>query len=191
MLGSRQSAGDTLVEVMFSFAIFALVTVSALTLMNQGLASAQRSLEITLVRQQIDSQITMVKHAQQLDLDAWKELKAGAANTIASFSDLNSCPSSNQISSYYFISATPDKSSVQLNSINTTNYSPAVSYAMVDALSASSPTPKSYGIWMTLVKAEGFTANHAYDLHVRACWDSAGLSLPVTVGTVARLYDVN
>lgn len=191
MLVRYRSPGDTIVEVMFSFAIFSLVAVSALVIMNQGLATAQRSLEITLVRQQIDSQITMVKHAQQLDMDAWKELKAGAADAIPSFSDVNSCPASNEISSYYFLSASPDKTMVQLNNISTTSYSKAVSYAMVDALSASSPTPKSYGIWLTLVKAEGFATNHAYDLHVRACWESAGLSLPVTIGTVARMYDVN
>lgn len=186
-----RSRGDTIVEVMFSFAIFSLVVVSTLVIMNQGLAAAQRSLEISLVRQQIDSQITMVKHAQQLKLAAWSNLKSTAFDSIAPFTSVTSCPSSSDITSYYFLSASPNKSTVQTNTISTSNYSKAVSYAMVDALSVATSTPKSYGIWLALVKAEGFAANHAYDLHVRACWDSVGTSVPITIGTVARIYDVN
>ncbi len=48
--------GDTLIEVLFAITIFSLVAVSSMAIMNQGTDTAQRSLEITLVRQEIDAQ---------------------------------------------------------------------------------------------------------------------------------------
>ena len=48
--------GDTLVEVLCAVAIFSLITVSTLSLMNQGSGVAQRALEITQVRSQIAAQ---------------------------------------------------------------------------------------------------------------------------------------
>ena len=52
----NKSRGDTLIEVLFATATFSLLAVGAITLMNQGLATSQRALEITLVRSEIDSQ---------------------------------------------------------------------------------------------------------------------------------------
>ena len=56
-----RTAGDTLIEVMFATTVFSLVVVSSLSLMNQGVASAQRSLEITTVRQQMDGQVETLR----------------------------------------------------------------------------------------------------------------------------------
>ena len=55
MLGRRHERGDTIIEVMFAFVLFSMVIVGAFMIMNQGMALAQRSLEVTQVRQQIDS----------------------------------------------------------------------------------------------------------------------------------------
>ena len=48
--------GDTLVEVMFAVGIFGLVAVGAIGIMNKGLYDAQKALEITMARQEIDAQ---------------------------------------------------------------------------------------------------------------------------------------
>ncbi len=48
--------GDTLVEVLFATAIFSLIAVGGLSIMNQGTAASQRALEVTLVRNEIDAQ---------------------------------------------------------------------------------------------------------------------------------------
>lgn len=48
--------GDTLIEVMFAFAIFALVAIMGVTMMNLGLAASERSLEVTTVRNEINAQ---------------------------------------------------------------------------------------------------------------------------------------
>lgn len=53
---SKEPRGDTLIEVIFAITIFSLVVVGGLSIMNKGVATSQRSLEITLVRQQIDAQ---------------------------------------------------------------------------------------------------------------------------------------
>ena len=48
--------GDTLIEVMFAVGIFGLVAISAISLMNRGLQTSQRTLETTMARQEIDTQ---------------------------------------------------------------------------------------------------------------------------------------
>ncbi len=48
--------GDSLVEVMFAVGIFGIVAVSAISLMNRGVNSAQTSLETTMARNEIDAQ---------------------------------------------------------------------------------------------------------------------------------------
>lgn len=48
--------GDTLIEVMFAVAIFGLVAIGTISLMNKGLATTQNSLEVTMARQEIDAQ---------------------------------------------------------------------------------------------------------------------------------------
>ena len=53
--------GDTLIEVLFAFAVLSLVIIGALTVMNQGTLASQRSLETTLVREEIDGQATTLR----------------------------------------------------------------------------------------------------------------------------------
>ena len=48
--------GDTLVEVLFAVAIFGMVSVSAIAMMNKGVATAQGTLETSMARQEIDTQ---------------------------------------------------------------------------------------------------------------------------------------
>ena len=48
--------GDTLVEVVFAIAVFALVSVLALNIMSAGLRSAEASMEVAQTRSEIDAQ---------------------------------------------------------------------------------------------------------------------------------------
>ena len=48
--------GDTLIEVMFAVGIFGIVAVSAISLMNRGVNTAQTALETTMARNEIDAQ---------------------------------------------------------------------------------------------------------------------------------------
>ena len=58
----RGERGDTIIEVVFAVTVFSLVAVGGITIMNQGTATAQRSLEIGLVREQIDSQADALRY---------------------------------------------------------------------------------------------------------------------------------
>lgn len=188
---ARRQAGDTIIEVMFSFAVFSLVIVSAIVLMNQGIAMAQRSLEISLVRQQIDSQVSIVKHAKQTKNAAWDALRADSQDSIGSFTAITDCPDAAALvsSHAHFMAATSDKTGIRLMDVTPATYMSAVTYSMTDVMMRTASTPRTYGLWMVLVKAEGFATNRAYDLHVRACWPSTGTSVPITIGTVTRMYD--
>ncbi len=188
----RANQGDTIIEVMFAFAVFSLVIVSAVVLMNQGVAMAQRSLEISLVRQQIDSQITMVQHAKQIKSPAWAALQADAQDTIGDFNSIATCPDSSTLGpahAHFMTVTNTAKKDITLQNISSANYSESTAYAMVDVMMRTASLPRAYGLWMVLVKAEGYATNRAYDLHVRACWPSVGVNQPITIGTVTRMYD--
>lgn len=83
----RVKRGDTIVEVAFSIAIFSLVAVLSIMLMNSGLATAQASLEVTMARNEINAQAEAIRfvhnsfslerelHAKQQDYrDLWYRL---------------------------------------------------------------------------------------------------------------------
>ncbi len=58
----NRERGDTIIEVIFAVTVFSLVAVGGITIMNQGAATAQRSLEIGLAREQIDSQADALRY---------------------------------------------------------------------------------------------------------------------------------
>ena len=53
--------GDTIIEVVFAFMVFATVSVASISIMNSGLNQAQRSLEITMARNEIDAQAEAIR----------------------------------------------------------------------------------------------------------------------------------
>lgn len=196
MLGSREQ-GDTIIEVMFAFVIFSLVVVSAFSIMNKGVATAQRSLEVTLVRQQIDGQVAMIQHIQQTDPVLWTQIKSMVVDTAGVFGAETQCPEAKDLldKNDFFIATTADGSSPSVVHIQSDqDYKKATTYSLVDVFGRTSAShiPTAYGLYMRMVKSDGWTdANHSYDLNVRACWDSVGINVPVTIGTVVRLFDAN
>lgn len=195
---ARKQRGDTIIEVMFAFVIFSMVAIGAIMLMNQGIAMAQRSLEITLVRDQIDAQVTMVKYLQYHDQEGWKKFLAdNLADGTPSFDTIvttdeqtktKGCPASSNLEKAFFLTK-KDTATVQARKIDPTNFFKAPSYSTADYAVAGN----AYGLWAHITRAEGGTSmgkSSAYDLYVRACWDSVGSKEPVTIGTVTRLYDV-
>lgn len=53
--------GDTLIEVLFAVAIFSLVAILSIVMMNAGVAGAERALEITTARSEINSQADAIR----------------------------------------------------------------------------------------------------------------------------------
>ena len=65
MIERRKTAkkhGDTIIEVTLSIAIFSLIAVLSLNLMNNGVSNAQRTLEITMARNEIDAQAEALRY---------------------------------------------------------------------------------------------------------------------------------
>jgi len=78
-------AGDTLIEIMFAVGIFGLVAVGSIGIMNRGLYDAQRSLEVSMARNEIDAQAEALRFIheayiaerrieQKTYTDVWEEL---------------------------------------------------------------------------------------------------------------------
>jgi prepilin-type N-terminal cleavage/methylation domain-containing protein len=73
----KQKRGDTLIEVMFSITVFALIAVISVNLMNGGVYTAQKSLEVSMARNEIDAQAEALRYIQNSYL-AEKELTSGS-----------------------------------------------------------------------------------------------------------------
>ncbi|MBQ6393909.1 type II secretion system protein [Candidatus Saccharibacteria bacterium] len=81
--------GDTMIEVMFAIAVFALVSVLSLIVMNSGVSTAEATLELSMARNEIDAQAEGIRYihnsflserefptANQTYLNLWRNLKS-------------------------------------------------------------------------------------------------------------------
>lgn len=177
--------GDTLVEVIVAFAVFAVVVVGASTIMNKGIAIAEQSLEITQVREQIDSQADLLRYARDEDRDLWSNIKDKATGGAPADTVPTSCPvaASSQIQRSFVLSktsATGPLAVVSLSDPSKYNDAPS-SIAQVDYT-----TGQSSGLWVETYRID----SNAYDMYIRACWSKfGGADAPATMATVVRLYD--
>ena len=202
----RRQRGDTLIEVLFAFTILSLVIVGAMTIMNQGTLASQRSLETTLVRDQIDAQATTLRFLHDAYVagyrtngtyDAatpagqWQAMVAGITATTASPFDTGTrvCP------------AAPSGSFI-LNSAqakyiksDTGALSPAQTFAQVTYDDSTGALLASQGIWIEAIRSQitgDATADdnaRFIDFHIRACWENPGQGPVMTIGTIVRLYE--
>lgn len=175
---AKYESGDTIVEVLLAIAVFSAVAVATLILMHRGVLLAQQSLEVTLVRQQIDAQADLLRyvHARAAagDLPArgvWDGLprRDGAAEQLLG---IDVCPETFPSNGFALRVRGGEVASDLIYR------SPAVYARTVDA--------ESHGVSVQLTKAQGANAEDAY---IQACWYPPGRSRPVTIGTIVRLYE--
>lgn len=192
---SNSNRGDTLIEVLLAVAIFSLVAVGSLSIMNQGTSTTQRALEITLVRQEIDSQAEALRflnasYIADVSSVQWKKIQSKADMTVGDVSPFNSI-SSCTIPTNAFILNTHTA-----EYMDTATYKPvpAVTFSQV-RYNQSNPSIfiRAEGIWIEAVRvsrSDNYQSNAGrIDFHIRACWNSPGQSVPVTLGTIVRLYE--
>ncbi|MBC7565272.1 prepilin-type N-terminal cleavage/methylation domain-containing protein [Candidatus Saccharibacteria bacterium] len=202
----RSQAGDTLIEVLFAFSVLSLVIIGALTIMNQGSVAAQRSLETTLVRNEIDSQATAIRFLHDAYVAQFKpntsydpatpagqwSLMSRAIGGITSASSfggaIKSCPK--PPSGSFIIDPGSAKYIPGLTNIFT---SPATT-AMVTYDPNTGLLKQAQGIWIEAIRSPTETDvnkknTRFIDFHIYACWDGPGQGLPMTVGTIVRLYE--
>ena len=213
-LNFKAHRGDTLIEVLFAITIFSSVAVSSLSIMNQGASISQRALEITLVRQEMDSQAETLRYLNAAYVAVyepgvtagsytgaaaqWLAISAIASGTTET-SPLDvgaSCPNpydpspSQHITS--FIVNSHKATSLELSSANS---STAQTFSQV-GYNATNDISSVNGIWIEAIKFDPATSTDTnqstagyIDFHIRACWDSPGQSVPMTLGTIVRLYE--
>lgn len=172
----RKSRGDTIIEVILAVAVFSLVAVGAMSIMNHGVAMAQRSLEITLVRQQIDAQAEMLRFVSDSNAELWADLRANHLNASAqSILDSTTCPEQSGLGNWFALRPVGGS----LAKIEGTNYSAA------PETFAKIRDGRAEGLSVQLVAIDG---GDAYDAYIQACWSGLGTSTPMTMGTIVRLY---
>lgn len=110
--------GDTLIEILFSVAVFGLVAISTVAAMNRGVSQAQSSLESSVARTEIEAQAEVLRYinnayAAQSKFKGkyaalWEQVAAHATDpdNIPAIVNVNSCadaynPDSNDIDSVF------------------------------------------------------------------------------------------
>lgn len=193
MLINKQSLqkGDTLIEVLFAVTVFSLVAVGSISIMNQGTSIAQRSLEITLVSQEIDAQAETLRFVHDSYIAAYPDVVAGEPSSR--WSDIVS-KSDGVVSASTFGSCTPPSGAFILNT-KTAKLEAAKITSVVPTYSQLRYTPEGLaaaeGIWIEAVRATAISGSNSssIDFHIRACWNSVGQAAPMTLGTIVRLYE--
>lgn len=189
--------GDTIIEVLFATTVFSMVAVGALSIMNQGSALAQRSLEITLAREQIDAQadaLRFLNHAYVADFGKNEGPTAKWRALIESNAVSQAVPFDSIVSNGQCTLPIPAQRPFALNVQRLDAANPllplvanAGTYAQVRY---DLTTPAAEGIWIQAVRSNVIPGQVGfYDFHIRACWQSPGELRPVTIGTIVRLYE--
>jgi type II secretory pathway pseudopilin PulG len=211
--------GDTLIEVLFAITVFSLVAVGCLSIMNQGSSTAERALEITLVRAQINNQAEILHFLNNSFIQAYvigAPLSSYAANTPAgqwaqmdisleahpltqaqSFDSTNGiCPTPTPDSSFIL-----DTQNVLFEDPNSSlpgviKPTQAQSFSQLVYTTSNNGTVHTLnaaqGIWIQAVRSttDPDHPDQGYiDFHIDACWEGPGQSVPVTLGTIVRLYE--
>lgn len=201
----RSQAGDTLIEVLFAFAVLSLVIIGALTIMNQGAIASQRALETTLVRNEVDSQATAIRFLHDAYVAQFKPNATYDPATPAGQWSLMSKSLGGITSASSFGTAstcqTPPSGSFILDPTNakftagaTNILVPAVTTSQVTYDPNSGLLKQAQGIWIEAIRSAASVDVNAkntryIDFHIYACWDSPGQGLPMTIGTIVRLYE--
>ena len=204
-LAQTSARGDTIIEVLFAVAVFAMIAVGSLAIMNQGTATAQRSLEVTLVRQQINAQAEALRYihaayvaSYQKGMTAtgaaaqWQEItKNYAASGASAFGEVgtaSSCPSAVPGERPFILNARQAKLVNGVVSMEATGGASVPPFAQV-IYNADSSVNQAYGLWIEAVPHRAGNGTAFVDFHIRACWSSPGAAHPATLGTIVRVYE--
>ena len=180
MLSGRMQRGDTIIEVLFAFTIFSLIAIAGLSLMNQGAALSQKALEITLVRQQIDSQADALRYLNQAYIadygkngaatNQWNRVvTANAVDRAGDFADMtngNACTMPSVADRPFTLDVFKLETSPPITQI-----SQAATYAKLRYGATMDPHPE--GLWIQAVRsprengAAGASRPGFYDFHIQ------------------------
>lgn len=201
----RFNRGDTIIEVMISTAIAALIIVMAITVMNRNLATVQMATEITFARQAVDSQAEALRYLRDeyntstdKNNTEWHKI-AALADTNNGVSDFGTCMEEDDTGKaslpgtfrpFYINGIAKNNQDIDISTPQYVYYTDPTLYFTYPQ---SFPSAGS-GVWVEVKKgadpAAGSYQSKYLDLHIRACWDPPYESnnVKATIGTIVRLY---
>lgn len=182
---SSSERGDTLVEVMVSIAVMAVITVGTFAILNRGIGEAQKVSERTSVRALVSEKTELLNYFRDKylavfaiggDTNAypakiWKNVKFRAANAVPLKNPSVCIPGSEA----FYIDYNPAISEYEVNSF-TGNF-----------VSDSLPS-RNNGLWIDPVESIGGVQPYI-DLTVKACWKPIVGDIDENLSTALRLYD--
>jgi type II secretory pathway pseudopilin PulG len=205
LIRRARMAGDTLIEVLFATSVFSLVAVGGLAVMNQGSDVSERALEITLVREQMDAQAQTLRFLNSSCVTAFQ---AGDSHTpsipptpadqwwaMSSYIKAHTISNPSAVGETTCPRPLPPLGSFIVNPQLGTFVdpsggvlAPAKTFSQL-TYDGSNNVTSAAGIWIEAVSSP--TSGHIgyIDFHILTCWDSPGQAVPVTLGTIVRLYE--
>lgn len=202
----RAQRGDTIVEVLFAITIFSMIVVLTLSLMNQGTATARRTFEIAQVREQIDGQAEALRFLHESYITEYRpgiaydlsdsattpakeyykiiqKVKDSGRTAATPVGSLAACPSPAPNGSFA-INTRMARVMTTTSSLQQANSA----YAQVSYPSGANSPATFKGIWIEGIRSGGSTSGFI-DFHIRGCWNAPGLTVPLNLDTIVRLYD--
>lgn len=200
----KNNRGDTLIEVLLAITVLSLVIVMAMSLMNQGTTASIRSLQITVVRQEIDNQAEALRYLNTAFVAAYSPEQplvpgSAAAEYAGILSRIKDNQKVNEFNGNQPTCTEAPEGSFFMNvrnakKVDRSNSSMAVAetYSQLVYPDHTPVGVKSEGLWIEAVRSVEKTAgvdNSYTDFHIRACWYAPGVAMPMNIGTIVRLYD--
>ncbi len=191
MLSHTRQRGDTIIEVILAFAVFSMLAVGTIILMNRGSQASQQALESTLTQEVLAGQSEALRYLRESYIA--DPSASGAAATFRNIKDGRTVSSPSAFGPNG-CSAIPNSPKSFAIDPETATVIPAV--AMNDAAAPAYPQIKTvsgvtnaYGVWIEAVKPTPVAGQPSFiDFHIRACWYSPIGSEPTTTGTILRQY---
>jgi len=193
----NRQTGDTIIEVMLAFTVFAMLAVGAITIMNKGVASAQESLETTLVRHEIDGQAEALRFLHQAYMINPDSLSGKKFQDIRNQKLIDANPTTfGDPTCLTGIPVAADKgflinpkTATVIDNLKPMSNNNAPAYAQV-VYDTDGSLLSPYGLWIEAIEGKvGETGQSPFiDFHIRACWYSVTSEAPRTLGTIVRLY---
>lgn len=191
---TRAEAGDTLIEVILAITIFSMIIVAAIAMMNQGTATSQRALEITLVRQSIDAQADTLRYLQAAYVQSYpidttdttpspaREFYEITQQSVAQASAFGTVPCASPPTGSF----TLNTRTAELDTRRTLFGNPAT---FAQQQYTGTTLTASHGLWVEAVRSAPSGSGGYIDFHIRGCWATAGSRQPMNLGTIVRLYE--
>lgn len=172
-----------------------MVAAGALLIMNQSVNAAQRAVEITLVRQQVDAQAEALraihesasKQDNPLSGTEWAEV----TRDTTSYTE-QACPAGRSRLPNGTFALNPRTAEVlQGNWYRRAGSGASEQPPFAQVSPDQGGAFRAYGIWIeTEPQGLGNDTPGVYTFRVRACWDAVGLDTPQRVETIVRLYEL-